>query len=178
MLRRAPSRRKAPFLCIWMHEKAGPARWQALLHVLGLECRLLVSLDGGIERGAIEDVLDRLSADERKCQELVHSVHEIGAVDVVPLLVALAGVLRAPCFVVHVCQVVDLAIDLHVDGVMAVEVVSQLIVIDIECLGCSLSHGMSFRRRARPNVLALTIPFLEQTHTSAWASDGNSALTD
>ena len=113
---------------------------------------LLLSLDGGIERGVVKDVLHRLAVDEGQGEELVHGGNELAAVSEVALVVDAAGVLGAPGLVVDVREVLDGGVKLHVHRVIAVQVFGELVVIDVECLGCLLAHGGSFRRATKPNL--------------------------
>ena len=58
----------------------------------------------------------------------------------------------SPRLEVGVGKVIDRAVDLHVNGVVDVQVFGELVVIDVECLGCLLAHGGSFRRATKPNL--------------------------
>lgn len=106
----------------------------------------LHALRRGVERCLGEHFLDGVAVDERQCQELVHGGNEVAAVDKVVLAVADAGVLRAPCLVVDVGNVIDLGVNLHVHGMVRVQVVRKAVVAYVKLLRCDLSHGHSFRQ--------------------------------
>ena len=92
---------------------SGPKHIKIVAHNLELwrgrrpALRVLLALERGVERGVVEDVLDGLAVDEGEREELVNRGDELGAVDEVVLLVATAGVLRAPGLVVAIREVID-----------------------------------------------------------------------
>lgn len=101
---------------------------------------VLALAQGGVEGAVVELLLDGLAMDEGDGQELIERRHERTAVDVVVLMVAVAGVLRSPCLEVDVGEVVELVVNAHVHRVVVMQVLDQPVVIDVEWLSCPLAH--------------------------------------
>ena len=91
-----------------------------------------------------KDVFDCFALNEGECQKFIERLYKLATIDEMVFGIATGRVLCAPCFVVDIGEIVDIRIDLHINGVVLVQVVGELFKIDIEYLGCFFTHGRAF----------------------------------